>query len=134
MGTGRSWWSHSPAMMPQSCCWTQGRPRWPRSYTPRPHGTRYTPSWGWSYTYYPNYMLYLTLQNYYCRTGYFRRHDIFTDFADFNKTANTILMIYLPSKYSKVSCPQNGIFGNPRKHHVRENVLSYSTQIDMRLH
>ena len=49
--------------------------------------------------------------------------------------ANTILIIYLPRKYSKLSkfrcqsvkilCPQIGFFGNPRKYHVCENFLSY---------
>ena len=52
-------------------------------------------------------------------------------------SANAILTIHLLGKYSKlstlrsqsakISCPQIGMFGNPRKYHVRENVLSYST-------
>ena len=51
-------------------------------------------------------------------------------------SANTILIMYLLRKYSKlltfrslsakISCPRIGIFGNPRKYHVREHFLSYS--------
>ena len=52
-------------------------------------------------------------------------------------SANTISIIYLLRKYikfstfrsqsAKISCPRIGIFGNPRKYHVREKFLSYSS-------
>ena len=56
-------------------------------------------------------------------------------------SVNTILTIYLLRKHIKLStfrsqsakkaCARNEIFVNPRKYHVRENILSYSMQYEL---
>jgi len=51
------------------------------------------------------------------------------DFYDLN----TRKLSWFRSQSAKISCAQMGIFGTPRKYHVRENVRSHSTLLEYSL-